>query len=432
MKSIWRDGAALPEFEPLNGDVKTDVLIIGGGLAGLLCAYKLKEAGVDYLLIEAEKVCSGVTGNTTAKITAQHGLLYHKLVKRFGVERARMYLDANLAAVEEFRHLAGEIDCDFMSADAYVYSLDRPEKLEKELTALEKLGYGAEYVQELELPMPTVGAVRFPDQACFDPLKFCAGILPGLNIRERTRVIAFDEQGVVTDHGRIRAEKIITATHFPIFNKHGSYFLKLYQHRSYVLALDNAPKLKGMYVDEREKGLSFRPAGERLLLGGGDHRTGKRGGNWAELKEFAGTYYPHAVIRGQWAAQDCMSLDGAPYIGQYSRQTPNLYVATGFNKWGITSSMTAAGILCDLVCGKENPYAPVFSPSRTMLRPQLFLNGLEAAGNLLRPTVPRCPHMGCALKWNPYERSWDCSCHGSRFSRDGEVLDGPANGDLKR
>lgn len=134
----------------------------------------------------------------------------------------------------------------------------------------------------------------------------------------------------------------------------------------------------------------------------------------------------------RWATQDCMTLDGVPYIGQYSKRTPNLYVATGFNKWGITSSMVASMVLCDLVQGRENPYADIFSPSRTMLRPQLFINGFEAAVNLLTPTKPRCPHMGCALKWHPQEHSWDCPCHGSRFADDGKLLDNPATGDLKK
>ena len=126
-----------------------------------------------------------------------------------------------------------------------------------------------------------------------------------------------------------------------------------------------------------------------------------------------------------------MSLDGVPYIGQYSSRTPGLFVATGFNKWGMTSSMAAAMLLSDLVQGRKNPYAQVFSPSRTALRPQLFSNMGKAAVHLLTPRSPRCPHMGCALKWNPQERSWDCPCHGSRFTEEGKLLDNPATGGLK-
>jgi glycine/D-amino acid oxidase-like deaminating enzyme len=212
-------------------------------------------------------------------------------------------------------------------------------------------------------------------------------------------------------------------------NKHGAYFLKMYQSRSYELALENAGSVDGMYVDGNG-GLSFRQYGDLLLLGGGGHRTGKPGGGWAALEDFVKRYYPGAKERFRWATQDCMTLDGLPYIGRYSKRTPNLYVATGFNKWGMTSSMVAAELLGDLVQGRGNLYASVFDPSRTVLHPQLAVNMLEAAKSLMTFTKPRCPHMGCALKWNKQERSWDCPCHGSRFTEDGKLLNNPATDDL--
>ena len=187
-----------------------------------------------------------------------------------------------------------------------------------------------------------------------------------------------------------------------------------------------------MYVDEDQKGLSFRSYQNLLLIGGGAHRTGKHGGNWTEVNRYANAFYPDAVLECEWAAQDCMSLDGIPYIGQYSKHTPDLYVATGFNKWGMTSAMVAAMILCDMVQGKQNDFAPVYSPSRSILKPQLVINGMESMVNLLTPTTKRCPHLGCALKWNPAEHSWDCPCHGSRFDEDGALLDNPATGGWKK
>jgi hypothetical protein len=187
-----------------------------------------------------------------------------------------------------------------------------------------------------------------------------------------------------------------------------------------------------MYLDEAEQGLSLRSSGKFLLVGSGDHRTGKKGAAWETAEAFLKKYDPKATVRCRWAAQDCMSLDGIPYIGQYSRSTPYLYVATGFNKWGMTSSMAAATLLCDLIQDKGTLYAGVFSPSRSMFRPQLMVNALEATVNLLTPTAPRCPHLGCALKWNPREHTWDCPCHGSRFGEDGRLLDDPATGDLKQ
>nr|WP_325259288.1 FAD-dependent oxidoreductase [uncultured Oscillibacter sp.] len=426
MDSIWTQTEKLPEFAPLEGDLKTDVLIIGGGMAGLLCAYQLAQAGVEYALVEADRICGGVTRNTTAKLTSQHGLIYSRLLREFGAERARLYLEVNQAALERYRTLCRGVDCDFQERDSFVYSTNGRRELDRELEALERLGFSGAFWAEPALPFPTAGAVGFRRQAQFHPLKFAAAIARDLRIYEHTKVLELGPGTAVTNGGTVSAEKIVAATHFPLLNKHGAYYLKLYQHRSYVLALENAPAAEGMYVDREETGLSFRSWKGLLLLGGGGHRTGKKGGGWRELEEFARTRFPEARETARWAAQDCMTLDGVPYIGQYSRRTPGFYAATGFNKWGMTSSMAAALLLADLILERENPYAELFSPSRSVLRPQLAVNALESAAGLLTPTVPRCPHMGCALKYNAGEHSWDCPCHGSRFGEDGELLDNPA------
>lgn len=431
MDSIWIQTAEAPRFAPLDRDLSTDVLIIGGGMAGVLCAYKLAQAGVDYALVEAGRIGGGITKDTTAKITSQHGLVYDKLIREFGLEAARLYLQANQKALAQFRELCRQIDCGLEEKDAFVYSRNDRRTMEREAAALERLGFSASFETELPLPFPIAGAVRFPRQAQFHPLKFLGAVARGLRIFEHTKVQEFMPGRARTTGGTVSAKRMIIATHFPILNKHGGYFLKLYQQRSYVLALEGAPDVGGMYMDEREGGLSFRNHQGLLLLGGGSHRTGKPGG-WQGLEAFARENYPQARIAAKWAAQDCMSLDGVPYIGQYAKGTPGLYVATGFNKWGMTSSMAAAALLADLVLGRDSEYAPVFRPSRRMLRPQLAVNGWEAVVNLLTPTVPRCPHMGCALKYNAAEHSWDCPCHGSRFHEDGALLDNPATDDKKR
>ena len=431
MSLIWSENVQFPSFPKLDGKKKTDVLIIGGGLAGILCAYFLKQKGVDYILAEGGKICSGTTAGTTAKITAQHGLIYHKLLKSLGKEQSAMYLKANLSALSEYNKICKNIDCDFEIKDNYVYSLDDLSLLEKEFSALSRLGFKSYLVKNVSLPFKTAGAVKFSNQAQFNPLKFAAAICKDLNILENTFVREIRNNKAFTDSGKIEAKKIIIATHFPFMNKHGSYFIKMYQHRSYEIALENAPQLNGMYVDESKKGLSFRNYGEYLLLGGGSHRTGKKGGNWAELRDFASRYYPNAHEKYYWAAQDCMSLDGIPYIGHYSKRMNDLYVATGFNKWGMTSSMVSAMLLSDMVIGKKPDWAEVFDPSRSILKPQLALNSFEAVVNLLTPTAKRCPHLGCALKWNSAEHSWDCPCHGSRFSKDGILLENPSTGNLK-
>ena len=197
-------------------------------------------------------------------------------------------------------------------------------------------------------------------------------------------------------------------------------------------AYTNAKIFEGMYVDDDLKGLSFRNYGDLLLIGGGSHRTGKSGGNWEELHIFAKKHFPDAKLKFDWATQDCMSLDSVPYIGNYSAHTPNLFVATGFNKWGMTSSMAAAKILCDMVCGKVNENAEAFSPSRSILKPQLVVNGVESVVNLITPTTKRCPHLGCVLKYNKTEHSWDCPCHGSRFEENGKLINNPATDDKRK
>lgn len=432
MISVWSEKNELPRFDMLKGNAETDVLIIGGGITGLLTAYELEQSGVDYMLVEADRICGGITKNTTAKITSQHGLIYAKLIERFGANKARMYLEANCRAVEKYRELCRNIDCDFENTSSYVYSTDDLAVLEAEIAALDRISFKAELCKTPSLPFETVGAVKFNNQAQFDPLKFLKNISGKLKIYEHTRVRELKNTVAVCDGGNIRARKVIVTTHFPFINKHGSYFLKMYQQRSYVIGIKCKDRLEGAYISEKENGISLRGYKDLILIGGGGHRTGQEGGNWKELRDFAARYYPNGREKYAWATQDCMTLDAVPYIGNYSASTSDMYVASGFNKWGMTSAMVAAAVLCNMVQDKEDPYAEIFSPSRTMLRKQLAVNGFEAVKNMLTPTVPRCPHLGCALKWNEHERSWDCPCHGSRFSEHGALIDNPATGDLKK
>lgn len=426
-KSIWNETVQLPTFPAMEKEVKTDVLIIGGGLCGLLCALRLEEAGVKAVLVEKNRIASGVTKNTTAKITSQHGVIYSRIIKKYGKEMARLYLTANEEAISDYRKLWHGCE----TVDAYTYSVASRERIEKEVAAVQSLGYGADFVENTALPFPVSGAIRFRNQAVFHPLNFISHIVRKLNIYENTEVVEFTPQYVKTNRGRIYAKKVIVATHFPFLNKHGAYFIKLYQHRSYVLAAKNAVQLPGVYVDEKDDGLSFRNYNDMLFIGSGGHRTGKKTDGWERGKQIIGTYFPKSEITNFWATQDCISLDGIPYIGRYA-STPNLFVATGFNKWGMTSSMVAANLLRDLILDKQNPYEKLFSPKRPLLSTKLLINGIESVSGMIRPTKPRCPHLGCALRWNKQEQSWDCPCHGSRFSKEGKLLNNPATGDIKK
>ena len=430
MSSLWHETAVLPSFPKLYENIKTDVLIIGGGISGLLTSFLLKEKGISSVILESGKICGGTTGNTTAKITLQHGLIYSDLIKK-GADVAKAYYEANRLALEKYKELSENIRCDFEIKDNYIYSIDSPQKIEDELNALHKIGAEGSFTDKLSLPFPTVGAVKTENQAQFHPLLFASEIVKDLTVYENSRVKEMKGNTAVTATGSVKAENVIVATHFPFINKHGLYSLKLYQHRSYVIALENAEEINGMYLDEKENGLSLRNYRSLLLRGGGDHRTGKRGRNYTELRNRAKELYPKAEEKFHWAAQDCMSLDSMPYIGSYSKSTHKLFTLTGFNKWGMTGAMSGALILSDLLCGKTNPYAEIFSPSRNMLTPQLLLNGAESLLGYIYPTAKRCPHLGCALRYNKAEHSWDCPCHGSRFTESGRVIDGPANGNLK-
>ena len=427
--SLWNDTVSLPSFPDLKSDLKTDVLIIGGGISGILTTYFLKQNGVECVLVEKDRICSGVTSNTTAKITSQHGFIYSEILKNSEIETAKLYLEANDKALEKYKNIAQSIDCDFEITDNYVYSEDL-EKIDKELFSLNKIGYKFEYVKDLNLPVRNVGGIKFSSQAQFHPLKFIKSIVKNLKIYENTFVKDVKDNVAITDKYKIKADKIIIATHFPFINRHGSYFLKQYQHRSYVIGIKTEKLVDGMYVSDEKDGFSFRNYNDLLIIGGGGHRTGKKGGNYKVIEEFIKNNYPDSQIKYKWAAQDCMSLDSIPYVGNYSKNTPNLYAVSGFNKWGMSGSMVAAMLLKDKILEKDNDFFEVFSPSRSILRKQLFINGFESAINLINPIGKRCPHLGCALKWNKSEHSFDCPCHGSRFDKTGKIIDNPSNRDL--
>ena len=427
MRSIWFDDVTAPRFPRAEGDVRCDVLVIGGGITGIMCADALRREGVDYALVTAGKICDGTTSHTTAKITVQHGLIYDKLMKSRGFEIAEGYMLAAERALSRLYRMCENIDCDFRACDSYVYMTRNRAPIESECRAYERLGRRGAVVETTEIPIDTVGAFEVRNQACFHPLKFLYSVARGLNIYEDTRIRQIEDGYVEYERGKIYADSIIVATHFPILNKRGGYFIKMYQDRSYVLSLSDATAISGMYVDGEHGGFSFRSHKDSLLLGGGAHRTGGSGGGFAAVEKIAQKYYTGAIVTHKWAAEDCITLDGAPYIGKYSRSGGRLFVATGFNKWGMTSSVAAAELLADAAVGRENDLLAVFSPQRSMLSSRLVSNLFHSMWGLIRPTVPRCTHLGCALKYNKQEHCWDCPCHGSRFSEDGEILDGPAN-----
>ena len=296
MESIWRADVEIRKREALPGEMRVPVVVIGAGLAGILTAYYLKQAGIRAVVLEADRIGSGQTGNTTAKITSQHNLLYDRLIRTFGHGMAGQYARANESAIGEYERLIREkeIDCDFLGCPACLYSRTEEALLRREAEAAESLGIKASFGTDSELPFSVAGVVRFENQARFHPLKFLAAMAEEVEVYEQTKALKTEGMRVETARGCVEAEHIVFAAHFPFHNVPGYYFARMYQERSYVEALAGAETLEGMYLGIDREGLSFRSQGDLLLLGGGSHRTGvnKRGrkgtGNGAGSAEACG------------------------------------------------------------------------------------------------------------------------------------------------
>ena len=477
MASIWALNSEFSQMNTLKEDKTTKVVVIGAGIAGLLTAYFLHKENVKTIVLEAKKVASGQTINTTAKITSQHNLIYNNLIKNFGQEIARGYALANEEAIKNYAKIIKEnnISCHFKREPAYVYSLDDILKIEKEVEAANKVGIKAKFATKTSIPLDVKGSIKFPNQASFNPLEFLKGIIKPLKIYEDTMVRAIEGNKVITDKAVVTANHIVIATHYPLLNTPGYYFLRIHQESSYVIGLENVPKLGGMYIDEADNGFSFRNYDDKLILGGPGHRTGenKYGGYYDVLRSKAKDLFPDSREVCHWSAQDCVTIDNIPYIGRYSSSTPHMYVATGFKKWGMTSSMVSAMIICDLILSRNNPYEQVFNPQRFKITASMKTLNEEIKNStkgliIDKLKIPKktidyikkgrgeiveydgvkigiykdeegktyavfasCSHLGCELKWNQDELSWDCPCHGSRFDYEGRLIDNPAKEDIK-
>lgn len=443
MESIWSKSCTFPGRERLDGDHVVQVAVIGSGMAGLLTAYLLKKQGLDVAVLEGSTTASGMTKNTTAKITCQHSLIYRQLIDNFGVEKAAQYAWANQRAIKMYRDIIAEnnIDCELETKSAYLYTLGDAKPLKDELDAARTLKIEAELTTKTGLPFPVKSALRFADQAQFNPSKFLKAISADLTIYEHTMAREIQGDVVITDHGRVTADQIVIASHFPFLNVPGWYFARMHQERSYVLALENAAQVDGMYLSiDTNNAYSFRNYGDLLIFGGGAHRSGKhpQASSYEKLRKAAKKFYPKSKEICNWSAQDCVTWDNVPYIGRFAETTPNLFVATGFKKWGMTTSMASAMILTDMICGRENDCADVFSPQRFNMgasAKNLFTDaGQSVAGlttGLFSAPSRRCAHLGCRLHWNPDENTWDCPCHGSRYTKEGKLINNPALKGLK-
>lgn len=493
-QSYWIASTEKTNYPTLKEDIDVDVAIVGGGMVGITTGFLLKKEGFRVAILEADGILQGTTGHTTAKITSQHGLIYYQTKNQMGMDKARQYAEANESAIKTIAKLVEEknIDCDFHWQSAYVYTQSDGyvQKIIDETRTAIDLGITAEYVETLPLPFPIKAGLRFDNQAQFHPRKYLLALakeIPGngSHIFEKTKAIDI-QQGksptVITEGGqKIVASHVIVASHYPFYDKPGLYFARVYPDRSYVLGVkikDEFPK--GMFINAENPTRSLRSQSfedkEIVLVGGEHHKPGHGKStvvHYENLRDFANGTFQVEDILYRWSTQDCMTLDGIPYVGQLASTTPNIYVATGFGKWGMTNSTVSAILLKDLIVGNENPWTSLYDPSRftPMASATNFIVenadvAVNFVGGKLSPASldtdikenegkvinvegkkagayrdakgklhivdTTCTHLGCETKWNDAETTWDCPCHGSRYSPEGDVVEGPTTKPLNK
>lgn len=491
----WRDSISIPEFPALSEDIDVDVAIVGGGISGITAAYLLSSEGLKVALLEADKLLNGSTGHTTAKITAQHNLLYDELIQHTGKCKAKRYYESNQDAIRFIEKTSQElgIDCEFQSEDAYVYSItdEYAKKIEKEFSAYRMLGIDGDVVKQIPLPIDVQNAIVMRNQAQYHPLKYLMGLVDilrkkGVQIYEHTVAtdVEYGERPViVTRHGhRISADKVLACSHFPFYDGAGFYFTRMYAKRAYIIAAKcNIDYPGGMYISAETPAISLRSVQidneQMLLISGADHKTGQGKDtmeHYQSLEAYGREVLGLTEVRYRWSNQDLFTLDKIPFIGELTQSHPNVLVATGYKKWGMTSSVVAAQLLRDIVMDRENPYRDVYDPSRFYADPSLrkFLStNINVAAHLIKGKFEvsdlaaddlapgegavithdgrragayrdddgqvyivdtTCTHLGCEVNWNHGDKTWDCPCHGSRFAVNGDVIEGPAEKPLER
>ncbi len=493
---FWRESTKVHSFSPLTIDTEVDVAIVGGGITGITTGYLLSKQGMKVAILEADQILNGTTGHTTAKITAQHGLIYDEFIQHFGKEKTKLYYQANTDALKFVRQTVSElqIECDLTEEDAYIYAVSDQyaKKVMKEYQAYQRLGIHSEFVESIPFSIDVKGAVVMKAQGQFHPLKYLKVLVDeivkaGGEIYEQTTATDIDETTpkpmVITREGRrVTCKYAIACSHFPFFDGKGFYFSRLHAERSYILGiLAKQDYPGGMYysADSPTRSLRYTPMnGEKLILVSGDgHKTGQGTSTYKHykaLEQFSEEVLGIQEIKYRWSAQDLYTLDKVPYVGPITSNKPNILVATGYRKWGMTNGTAAAQLLADLVVENENPYKELYSPSRFYADPSIkkFLSqNLDVAGHLIKGKIDiadkriedighdegsvvvvngkragcykdkdgnfnlvdtTCTHMGCEVEWNSGDRSWDCPCHGSRYSVTGDVIEGPAKKPLKK
>lgn len=498
-ESLWISDTKKTNYQKLEKDEKADVCVIGGGIVGAITAYLLTKKGLNVIVLEKDKLCMGVTANSTAKLTSQHGLFYKYLYDEYGADFAKLYLESNENGIKLAEEIIQNenIDCDFEKKDSYVFAttITELEKVKKELNTLNKLGFDAEYVEKIEISADNVlGAIKFKNQAQFNARKYTLQLFEktsnlGAKIYENSKVEKIEKMGenysISVGKNEVTAKYVVIATHYPIKNFPGVYFSKIYQDKTYVIAVDigeNKKTIDGMFIQSCEPVISFRTAKynekELLIVAGSGHKTGQPNSkiedNFINLENYIKKYYPNSKIMFKWSTEDCITLDKIPYIGKFSNLLPNMYVATGFKKWGMSTSHVAGKIITDLILNNKNKYADIYKATR--LNP---IKNIKELGNMIKESTnslvlnklkpintefkdiklgeggiveidgekvgiykrqdgeifavkPYCGHLGCLISWNNLEKTWDCPCHGSRYDYMGNIITEPTVKGLSR
>ncbi|MBR6807971.1 MAG: FAD-dependent oxidoreductase [Clostridia bacterium] len=469
MSTIW-DTETGRQIRPLSGDVKCDAVVVGGGLCGVLTAYKLKCAGLHTVLLEAKRIGGGQSAGTTAKITLCHDEMLSHIENSFGTDSALAYAECEMFSIDEYERIVKEenIQCSFKRLPAYLYSLYGERRLMREFDTARRCSLDCEITRETELPFEVALALKFDRQAQFDPINFMKGILHGFEIYENTRALYIDGNKVVCDGGSVFAKHVVVATNYPFEREIRNLFpVKLHREMAHVCTFGGYMALEGMYIGT-DGGYNYRSFGSDLIVSGESHVSGKgNGGAYERIRKSTLSHFRGTTVGQSWSAEDCKSLDGIPYVGQIGTPKGKVYVATGFGTWGMTTSMTAANLVCDLICGRKNACEKLYSPSRLKMNssadsltdsvqravegvvlsrfketketsdiPKDFgmivrYKGKKSAvykdkNGELHVSEAYCPHMRCQLSWNDDDKTWDCPCHGSRFDFDGNLISGPS------
>lgn len=495
LESHWIDTTPATSYPPLEDDRTVDVVVVGAGIAGVSTAWELVRAGRSVALVEADRVVTGVTGYTTAKLSSLHTMAYGKIRKTFGAKGARSYAQAQQDALGRVRSVSEElgIDCELerTSAFTYVESESAVAQVEEEVEAAVDAGLAAGFVTDTGLPFPVAGAVRLDGQAQFHPRKYLLGLIEdfvahGGLVFEQTRITGLDEGEpctVTAENGRtITAADVVVATHYPVFDR-ALMFTRLEVVRDLVVAaaIPESDDPGGMYITEEQNTRSVRTApyrdGSRLLIVTGEQftpGTAEIADRFATLVAWTQERFPSAEVVYRWATQDTSTTDTVPYVGPFHPAAEHVYVATGFGGWGMSNGVMAGRLLAGLVTGDAPPWASLFDPRRMKpvaeAVPMMKLTAKVAGhfvGDRLRSYVDSvddigpgqgavtriagercavyrdeagemhavsatCTHLGCLVRFNDAETAWECPCHGSRFGTDGSVLQGPATRPLEQ